>query len=116
MIVKRTPDGRVSDVTPAPFNARTRVHEYGGGSYTVVDGVVYFSNFSDQHLYCQRLLEEPIPITPEASLRYADAAVDHSRNRLVCVREDHRAGGREAVNSLVAIGYAHRHRGGKYTS
>src|SRR5947207_1317187 len=82
VIVKRTPDGRVSDVTPAPFNARTRVHEYGGGSYTVVDGVVYFSNFSDQHLYRQRLLEEPIPITPEASLRYADAAVDHSRNRL----------------------------------
>ena len=31
VIVKRTPDGQISDVTPAPFNVRTRVHEYGGG-------------------------------------------------------------------------------------
>ena len=29
-IVRRTPDGRLSDVTPQGFNARTRVHEYGG--------------------------------------------------------------------------------------
>ena len=41
-------------VTPMPFNARTRVHEYGGGSWTVVDGSVYFSNFSDGRLYRQQ--------------------------------------------------------------
>ena len=28
-------DGDRRDVLPAPFNARTRVHEYGGGAYTV---------------------------------------------------------------------------------
>ena len=39
------------DLVPRPFNARTRVHEYGGGSWTVADGVLYFSNFSDQRLY-----------------------------------------------------------------
>ncbi len=31
VIVRHTPDGQTTDVTPKPFNARTRVHEYGGG-------------------------------------------------------------------------------------
>ena len=35
VIVRRTADGRIEDVTPAPLNARTRVHEYGGGAYVV---------------------------------------------------------------------------------
>src|SRR5262247_2649263 len=35
-----------TDLTPKPFNARTRVHEYGGAPWSVVDGVVYFSNFA----------------------------------------------------------------------
>ena len=48
-----------SDVTPAGYNARTTVHEYGGGSYFVSDGVVYFSNFDDQRLYRQRPGADP---------------------------------------------------------
>jgi dipeptidyl aminopeptidase/acylaminoacyl peptidase len=86
-----------------PFNARTRVHEYGGGSFAVSDGVVYFSNFADQRLY--RLIEgaEPQAITPEAEMRYADGVIDRKRNRMVCVREDHSAAGREAVNTIVEI-------------
>ncbi|MBI1914029.1 MAG: S9 family peptidase [Planctomycetes bacterium] len=111
VIVKRTPDGRVSDVTAAPFNARTRVHEYGGGSYTVVDGVVYFAHFNDQRLYCQGPGEAPVPLSPQAELRFADAAIDRRRHRLVCVREDHRAGGREAVNTLVHLALAGNHPG-----
>src|SRR5215212_182785 len=51
VIVRRTPDGKTIDVTPQPLNARTRVHEYGGGDYLVEDGTVYFSNFADQRLY-----------------------------------------------------------------
>ncbi|MCJ7455777.1 DUF5050 domain-containing protein, partial [Candidatus Bathyarchaeota archaeon] len=50
-IMKREADGRVVEVTPSPFNARTLVHEYGGGSYVVADDTIYFSNFSDQRLY-----------------------------------------------------------------
>src|SRR5947207_13445634 len=42
VIVRRTPDGSVADVTPPGFNARTTVHEYGGGAYMVDAGVVYF--------------------------------------------------------------------------
>ena len=51
VVVWRKPDGERIDMTPAGFNARTRVHEYGGGDYVAREGVVYFSNFADQQLY-----------------------------------------------------------------
>lgn len=104
VIVTRDASGALRDVNPPPFNARTRVHEYGGGDYVVSDGVIYFSNFADQRLYKQLPAAEPRPITPQADLRYADAAVDSKRRRLICVREDHTVAGREAVNTLVSIG------------
>ncbi len=44
VIIRRSPDGRVTDVTPPPLNARTRVHEYGGGDYAVSDGTIVFAN------------------------------------------------------------------------
>ena len=91
-----------ADITPAPFNVRTRVHEYGGGSYLVHQGTVYFSNFADQRLYRQDADAEPVAITPEAALRYADGVVDIQRQRLICVREDHTGEG-EAVNTIASI-------------
>lgn len=103
VVVRRTPDGRTADVTPPPLSARTRVHEYGGGAYAVSRGVVFFSNFADQRLYRQDPGAAPRPITPAAHLRYADAVVDPGRGRLVCVREDHTAAGREAVNTIVSV-------------
>src|SRR6059036_1591103 len=48
VIVRRSTDGTITDINPPEWNARTRVHEYGGGDYVVRDGVVYFSNFTDQ--------------------------------------------------------------------
>jgi hypothetical protein len=53
VIVRRDKDGRQADITPAPFNVRTRVHEYGGGAWNVSNGIVYFSNFADGRLYRQ---------------------------------------------------------------
>ena len=106
VIVRRTPDGTIADLTPAPFNARTRVHEYGGGAYAVRDGALYFSNFTDQRLYRQTGTDEPTPLTAADGLRYADAVVDTQRSRLICVREDHRVTGQEAVNSLTSIDLA----------
>src|SRR2546425_4907460 len=102
-IVRRTPDGTTTDIIPPPFNARSRVHEYGGGSFVVENGSIYFSNFADNRLYYMRPGSEPQPITPEAPLRYADMIVDRRRNRLICVREDHTTSSREAVNTLVSI-------------
>jgi dipeptidyl aminopeptidase/acylaminoacyl peptidase len=102
VIVRRTPDGKTTDVTPMPFNARTRVHEYGGGDYLVADGTVYFSNFDDQRLYRQSSASQPEPLTPAILMRYADPILDRKRGRLISVREDH-CGEGEAVNTLAGI-------------
>src|SRR4051812_20361022 len=101
-IVRRTPDGTTRDMTPRAFNARTRVHEYGGGDYSVSNDTIYFSNFADQRLYRQAGGSEPEPLTPETEMRYAESVIDGRRGRLICVREDHTGGG-EAVNTLVSI-------------
>ncbi len=107
VIVRRAPDGTLTDVIPAPYNARSRVHEYGGGAYLVDRGTVYFTNFADQRLYRVMPGEAaPEPITPELPLRFADAVVDRQRNRLIAVQEDHRPTDREAINSIVAIDLA----------
>jgi len=103
VIVRRTPDGRVADITPAPFNARTRVHEYGGGAYAVHNGTVYFANFADQRLYRQDPGGPPHPLTPATNWRYASMVIDARRDRLICVREDHTVAGRQAINTLVSL-------------
>ena len=103
VIVRRTSGGRTEDVTPPGFNVRNRVHEYGGGAFVVDGGTVYFSNFDDNRLYRQGPGAEPQTITPEARLRYADMVVDRTRARLICVREDHRQAGEEAINTVVAV-------------
>lgn len=104
-IVRRTPDGKMSDVTPAGFNARTRVHEYGGGDYLVHRGRTFFSNYADQRLYQQSSTDSaPQPLTPaNVELRYADAVMDERRSRVIAVREDHTATGHEAANSIVSL-------------
>ena len=102
VIVHRSPDGQVTDITPVGFNARTRVHEYGGGDYALSNGTIIFANFVDQRLYVQRPGSEPKPLTPAEELRYADGVIDRGRSLFFCVREDHSGHG-EAINTLVSI-------------
>ncbi|MEJ5223758.1 MAG: hypothetical protein WHV44_04825, partial [Anaerolineales bacterium] len=104
VIVRRAPDGTISDITPPPFNVRTMVHEYGGGDFCVHHGTVYFSNFADQRLYTCRPGQDPRPLTPAGPYRYADAVFDAARNRLICVREDHSVDEpAKVVNALVSV-------------
>lgn len=91
-----------AELLPEPFNVRSRVHEYGGGSLLVANGRLWFSNFADQRLYSFIPGEAPVPITPDSKLRFAGCRLDAPRNRLICIREDHRGSG-EPVNSLVAL-------------
>src|SRR5262249_13116240 len=74
-------DGKPTAIAPPRYNARARVHEYGGGSWTVRNGTVYFSNFAAGRLYRQAPgMSEPRPLTPEPprrgrQWRYADGGI-----------------------------------------
>ena len=92
----------VVEVTPAPFDVRTRVHEYGGGEYAARAGVVVFSDLRDGRLYACRNGQPPTPLTPATELRFADIRLDPDHDRVLAVREDHRAPG-EPVNTIVAL-------------
>ncbi|MEO6998122.1 MAG: S9 family peptidase [Terracoccus sp.] len=104
VVLVRLRQGEMSDVTPAPLNVRTRVHEYGGGAYDVRDEIVVFSNFADGRLH---IIEngETRTLTPEgmpSALRFGDLQLDLPRRRVLCVREDHRSPD-EVRNELVAV-------------
>ena len=97
-----------TDIVPKPFNVRTRVHEYGGGAWTVALGVLYFSNFADGRLYRLGPGESegaPAPLTRDRHWRFADGIIDHGRHRWIGVREDHTGAG-QPVNAIVALDLA----------
>ena len=51
------------DLIGKNWNARTRVHEYGGASAIIYDGVLYFSNVNDGRVYRVEIGRDPVPIT-----------------------------------------------------
>jgi dipeptidyl aminopeptidase/acylaminoacyl peptidase len=105
-VVEARPDGELVDVTPARANARTRVHEYGGGAVWFHGDATFFSEFDDSRLYrVDGAGSEARPITPEPAephaLRYADGCVTPDGATIFCVRERHEAG--EVHNELVVL-------------
>src|SRR5512141_16121 len=72
VVVRRTPDGQVDELTPQGFNVRSRVHEYGGGAFAVHNGTLYFVNYSDHLVYRQPPGGAPQAITPASKVRHAD--------------------------------------------
>ncbi|HZT97695.1 MAG TPA: prolyl oligopeptidase family serine peptidase [Chloroflexota bacterium] len=101
-VIVRYRDGHIEDVLAPPWSARTFVHEYGGGAFTVHRGTIIFSNGGDGGLY--RLdpgAREPAPICAIEGLRFADMAVDANRGRVIAVIEDHR--GTEVRNFIGAV-------------
>ena len=97
VLVRRTADGTTTDLLAAPWNARTRVHEYGGGAWTVAAGTVWFTDFADQRLYRVDPGRKPVTVTPEpavpAGVRYADLRVTPDGGAVVAVREIHSPSG-----------------------
>ena len=105
-IVEAGPGGDVVDVTPPSANARTRVHEYGGGAVWYHGDTVFYSDFSDSRLYrLDGVGATPQPITPESAephaLRYADGVVTPDGKTVICVRERHGDG--TVDNELVSL-------------
>ncbi len=123
--------GNRRDLLPPPWNARTRVHEYGGRSYLPVplpgedgpDGAVVFANYPDQRLYLMPVPASgaagkagsggeaavtPRPLTPElpgedgqAALRFADFILSAGEEEVWCVQERHESG--KIRRAIVAI-------------
>ena len=98
-----TSSGKIKSITPSPLSVRSKVHEYGGGAYTVKGNTIYFSNYADGRIYQQVLDRKPQALTNKLDQRYADMVVDSVRNRLICVCEDHEIEDSEPENSLIAI-------------
>jgi dipeptidyl aminopeptidase/acylaminoacyl peptidase len=104
VLMRRSSDGSLADVTPPGFNVRTRAHEYGGGAYTVHEGTIVFSHLADGRLYLQPSPASGAePLTGEGELRFADMRVDAMRRRIVSVVEDHSGGSEDPANTIAAI-------------
>jgi dipeptidyl aminopeptidase/acylaminoacyl peptidase len=99
------------EVLPAPYSARSRVHEYGGGAFSVRGGSLVFVNDSDQALYLRGSGERPRRLSPlldGGQRRFAEPVIDTLRERVLCVVEEHSAAGREPENSIAAVGFGSR--------
>lgn len=118
-LVRRVGDGQPVDLLPAGVNARTAVHEYGGGAWWVAGDTVWFTDWTDQRLYtvtCDSSRRSarpcdaaPVPVTPEPATprgdRWADGCVTPDGRWALAVREHHPAGGGPAdvVNEIVVL-------------
>ena len=110
VLVRRDPDGTMTRLTPEGFNARSRVHEYGGAATLVSGDLVLVSDFSTGRLHRVVAPGELVPLTPGRAWRFADLEHDVANGRLYAVREDHEpdvvAANGEWVNDLVTIDLA----------
>jgi dipeptidyl aminopeptidase/acylaminoacyl peptidase len=98
---------KAEEVLPAPFSARSRVHEYGGGEFLVAGETIFFVNDKDQQVYRLERGGAPRRITDVLGTRFADFALDTPRQRLIAVAEIHprHEGQHHALprNALVSI-------------
>ena len=103
-LLRRTGDGPPTELTPAPWNVRTRINEYGGKPYLVTEAAVAFCHLPDQRLWSVEPGREPRPLTAEtgAQVSYGDLELDHRRDRLLAVSEDQRGSG-EPRHGIVAV-------------
>ena len=81
MLVRTDASGRIEDLTPPPFNARSAVHEYGGGAYALSGDRWWFSNYADGRVYSQAGARTPAPLTAQGSARFGDLTFDPARRR-----------------------------------
>ncbi|HTV33300.1 MAG TPA: S9 family peptidase [Methylocella sp.] len=89
-LCRRSPDGRIEDVTPHTHNVGSRVHEYGGGAYVARNGRILFSERTDGSVFLIEPAHPPRRIATPEGARYADFEFDPHHPRALAVREDHR--------------------------
>ncbi|WP_311260378.1 prolyl oligopeptidase family serine peptidase [Microbacterium sp. WCS2018Hpa-9] len=75
-----------AEILPAPWSARSRVHEYGGGAWTAdADGTLFFVDAKDQRVHRMPRGGAPEPLTPAGP---AHGGLRLQNGRLFAVRED----------------------------
>ncbi|MFT4306658.1 MAG: prolyl oligopeptidase family serine peptidase [Microbacterium sp.] len=101
-VLRRTAEGTTATVLPAPWSARSRVHEYGGGAWTATDaGELLFVSQADQRVWALRPGGRPRPLTPdETGMRHG--GLRWEAGRLLAVRE-RAAGAPRPVREIVGI-------------
>jgi len=88
---RRAASGDVEDILPAPFSARSRVHEYGGGSWTGHDGRLFFVEKTDQRVWMLAPGADPVALTAEdGDVRFG--GLRWQEGVLLAVREEHGTG------------------------
>lgn len=102
-IVNDQKQALTTDILPADYNCRTRVHEYGGASYLPTNRGVFFVNFEDQQIYLIDDTGTVKKLTSAEDTRFADLTFSDTQGLLVAVAEVHRADLSEPQNKLVAV-------------
>ena len=107
-LLRIAPDGTTTELLPDDGNARTAVHEYGGGAWWVRDGVVWYVDWADQQLRRRDTDGSITVVSPDTGaddVRWADGSVHPYDGRLAVVRETHPAGttSAEAVRNEVVV-------------
>lgn len=105
VVVEKT-NAAPRDLFPAPYDARSRVHEYGGGAYCIGGGYCWFVNAKDQAIY--RVPDsggDPLRIAHRSAWRFADLHWDGRLNRILAVAEIHYSNDSERSidNCIVAV-------------
>ena len=117
MLNPEAPEKPGTELSPAPLNVRSRVHEYGGGAFLATEHTVFFVNFADQNIYLVDLekidpesVDSALEPTPPRQLtfseidrRYADLALAPGGSQLIAVCEQHSDANHEPENFLVCI-------------
>ncbi len=99
-VIVKVVNNKTTDILPAPFSARSRVHEYGGGCYCIAENQVFFINDSDQDIYC--LINHQLRrITTAEDQRFADFIYDKKHHRLIAICETHNHD--QVTNTIVSI-------------
>jgi dipeptidyl aminopeptidase/acylaminoacyl peptidase len=101
--VSRSHEGSALDLTPEPFEVRSRVYEYGGKALAIDRGTVYFVNKTDQQIYRQEPDTTPIALTAQPNLRFGCLQPERSRNRILAICEDHAETDLQPPVTIVAV-------------
>lgn len=103
VVMRAYQGGKAEELLPPPWSARSKVHEYGGGEFLASGGRVFFVEADSQDIFECGAEMPPRRLTDEADTRFADMALDSTRDRLIAVMERHDKGSHQPKNMLAAI-------------